>query len=90
MTAPTDPALNTRFEAAVVRSRQLSERPDNMTLLQLYALFKQASEGDAADSEKPGAMDFVGMAKFNARVALRGTTSAEAMQKYIDLVDSLA
>jgi acyl-CoA-binding protein len=88
MTQP-DADLRTRFDDAVARSKQLPERPDNATLLKLYALFKQAEEGDASDDSRPGAMDFVGMAKWNARAALRGTSSPEAMQQYIDLVAGL-
>ena len=87
MTSP-DAALKARFDAAVAASKQLPERPDNATLLQIYALFKQATEGDVR-GEKPGAMDFVGMAKWNAREALKGTAPAQAMQKYVDLIASL-
>jgi diazepam-binding inhibitor (GABA receptor modulating acyl-CoA-binding protein) len=88
MTQP-DAALRARFEDAVARSKQLSERPDNLTLLKLYALFKQAEEGDASEDSKPGAMDFVGMAKWNARAALKGVAKDAAMSQYIELVSSL-
>lgn len=87
MTSP-DADLKSRFDAAVSASKQLPERPDNATLLQIYALFKQATEGDV-DGDKPGAMDFVGMAKWNARETLRGTSPAEAMQRYVGLIESL-
>jgi acyl-CoA-binding protein len=80
--------LQTRFDAAVADSKNLAERPDSATLLKLYALFKQASEGDVT-GEKPGAMDFVGAAKWAARDALRGTAAADAMERYIALVNSL-
>ena len=80
--------LKTKFEAAVANSKNLSERPDNMTLLKLYALYKQASAGDNAE-KKPGFTDMVGRAKWDAWNALKGTASNEAMQQYIDLVDSL-
>jgi acyl-CoA-binding protein len=83
-----DPRLQERFDAAVEASKNLEHRPDSATLLKLYALFKQASEGDVA-GEKPGAMDFVGAAKWMARDALRGTDRAEAMQRYIALVEEL-
>jgi len=87
--ADTDPKLQSRFLAAVEQSKNLAERPDSATLLKLYALFKQASEGDVS-GDKPGAMDFVGAAKWTARDALRGTTTAEAMTRYIALVDELS
>jgi len=82
------PDLQLAFERAVAQSKLLSQRPDNATLLQLYALFKQASEGDVGD-ERPGALDFVAAAKWNARDALRGLSAAEAAQRYIALVDGL-
>ena len=86
--ANVDPTLQARFEAAVEQSKNLAERPDSATLLKLYALFKQGSEGDVT-GEKPGAMDFVGAAKWVARDALRGTPPAAAMQSYIALVEEL-
>jgi len=81
--------LKARFEAAVANSKNLSERPDNMTLLKLYALYKQASAGDNAD-KKPGFGDMVGRAKWDAWNTLKGTTSNDAMQQYIDLIESLS
>jgi acyl-CoA-binding protein len=80
--------LQAQFDAAVAASKNLEERPDSATLLKLYALFKQATEGDVT-GEKPGAMDFVGAAKWTARDGLRGTTAAQAMQRYIALVAEL-
>ena len=80
--------LGKRFEAAVADSRRLDERPDNATLLQLYALYKQASEGDAS-GERPGMTDFVARAKWDAWQALAGTGSDDARQRYIDLVEGL-
>lgn len=80
--------LGKRFEQAVTDSRQLDERPDNATLLELYALFKQASEGDAS-GERPGMSDFVGRAKWDAWKALAGTDSDEAKRRYIALVEDL-
>jgi diazepam-binding inhibitor (GABA receptor modulating acyl-CoA-binding protein) len=81
--------LKTKFEAAVANSKNLSERPDNMTLLKLYALYKQASSGDNAD-KKPGFTDMVGRAKWDAWNGLKGTSSTDAMQQYIDLIESLS
>ncbi|MDP3189789.1 acyl-CoA-binding protein [Rhodoferax sp.] len=81
--------LKTQFEAAVAHSKNLSERPDNMTLLKLYALYKQASAGDNAE-KKPGFTDMVGRAKWDAWNTFKGTPSADAMQQYIDLIKSLS
>ncbi|MGD9942961.1 MAG: acyl-CoA-binding protein [Burkholderiaceae bacterium] len=80
--------LDPRFEQAVADSKQLPERPDNMTLLRLYALYKQASEGDA-QPPRPGATDFVARAKWDAWNALAGTPADQAKQQYIDLVEDL-
>jgi len=81
--------LQSKFEAAVANSKTLSERPDNMTLLKLYALYKQASAGDNAE-KKPGFTDMVGRAKWDAWNTLKGTASTDAMQQYIDLIESLS
>ena len=81
--------LKSRFDAAVANSKNLSERPDNMTLLKLYALFKQGSLGDNTD-KKPGFSDMVGRAKWEAWTTLKGTTADDAMQQYVDLIESLS
>lgn len=80
--------LTSRFEAAVAASRQLPERPDNRTLLQLYALYKQGSVGDV-EGDRPGFTDMVGRAKWDAWKAHEGCPAEEAMQRYIDLIESL-
>ncbi len=80
--------LDQRFQRAVADSKQLSERPDNMTMLKLYALFKQAGTGDA-DGERPGMTDFVARAKWDAWHELSGTGKEEAMTQYVALVESL-
>ena len=80
--------LAQRFEQAVAQSKTLPERPDNATLLRLYALYKQGSEGDVS-GEKPGFFDFVGTAKYEAWGKLKGTGQDEAMKKYVDLVKKL-
>ena len=80
--------LAQRFEQAVAESKNLPERPDNMTLLKLYALFKQGSAGDV-EGKRPGFTDMVGRAKFDAWAALKGSGSDEAMQQYIDLIEEL-
>lgn len=81
--------LKSQFEAAVANSKNLSERPDNMTLLKLYALYKQASSGDNLE-EKPSFTDMVAHAKWDAWNALKGTNSQDAMQQYVDLIESLS
>jgi acyl-CoA-binding protein len=81
-------ALQAAFAKAVAASHALPERPDNAQLLALYALFKQASEGDVAQ-ERPAALDFVALAKWNARAALRGTPAHEAMRRYVALIEQL-
>ena len=81
--------LKTKFEDAAAQSKTLSESPDNATLLKLYALYKQGSAGDNVE-KKPGFSDMVGRAKWDAWNGLKGTDSAEAMQQYIDLVESLS
>jgi diazepam-binding inhibitor (GABA receptor modulator, acyl-CoA-binding protein) len=80
--------LKAIFEAAVADSKTLSDRPDNATLLRIYALYKQGSLGDNTD-KKPGFSDMVGRAKWDAWSALKGTLQADAQQQYIDLVGSL-
>lgn len=80
--------LQASFEAAVAASKTLSERPDNQTLLQLYALYKQASAGDV-EGKRPGFSDMIGRAKFDAWAAIKGTGKDDAMQRYIALIESL-
>jgi acyl-CoA-binding protein len=80
--------LKQEFEQASGRVKQLEQRPDNDTLLKLYALYKQGAEGDVS-GERPGFFDFVGVAKYEAWEKLQGTDQDEAMKRYIELVDSL-
>ncbi len=80
--------LPAQFEQAQADSKNLPERPDNMTLLKIYALYKQASAGDAT-GERPGMTDFVGRAKWDAWEGLKGTSKDAAMQQYIDLIEEL-
>ena len=80
--------LNTRFEQAVAESKQLPAKPDNETLLKIYSLFKQGSAGDV-QGDRPGMMDFVGRAKYDAWAALKGQSTDQAKQAYIDLIESL-
>jgi diazepam-binding inhibitor (GABA receptor modulator, acyl-CoA-binding protein) len=81
-------SLDERFEQAQERVKQLKERPDNFTLLELYALFKQGTVGDAED-KRPGAFDFKGRAKWDAWASKKGTPREDAKQLYIDLVNQL-
>ncbi len=81
--------LKAQFEAAATAAKRLPKRPDNNTMLQLYALYKQASEGDVSGS-KPGMFDMVGQAKYNAWHAIKGTSQENAMQQYIELVQKLS
>ncbi|MBF9267061.1 MULTISPECIES: acyl-CoA-binding protein [Paracidovorax] len=81
--------LNAAFEAAVAQSKNLSERPDNPTLLKIYALYKQATAGDNAEA-RPGFSDVVGRAKWDAWTRLKGTDGDAAKQQYIDLIESLS
>lgn len=81
--------LQARFEAAVANSKSLTERPDNSTLLKIYALYKQATAGDNTE-KKPGFSDMVGRAKWEAWAGCKGLDSAQAMQQYIDLIESLS
>jgi acyl-CoA-binding protein len=80
--------LQARFAQAQRDVTALAERPDNNIVLKLYALYKQATQGDAT-GEQPGSFDFVGRAKFEAWSAIKGTAVEDAMQKYIELVASL-
>jgi acyl-CoA-binding protein len=82
------PSLNEQFEQAVADSKKLSEKPDNMTLLKLYALYKQGSAGDV-EGKRPGFTDMVGRAKWDAWNEQKGKSADEARQAYIDLVESL-
>ncbi|WP_342130104.1 acyl-CoA-binding protein [Hydrogenophaga sp. OTU3427] len=81
--------LQATFDAAVANSKNLSERPDNATLLKLYGLYKQGTAGDNTE-KKPGFGDMVGRAKWDAWKALKGTSNNDAMQQYIDLIKSLS
>lgn len=80
--------LKSRFEQAVQRSKQLPEKPDNATLLQIYALYKQATAGDV-EGKRPGFSDLVGRAKHDAWAGVKGQSAEAAMQGYIELIESL-
>ena len=77
------------FEVASQRAQQLPTKPSNMVLLQLYALYKQGTEGDVS-GDRPGGFDFKAIAKYDAWAGLRGTSKDAARQQYVELVSELA
>jgi diazepam-binding inhibitor (GABA receptor modulating acyl-CoA-binding protein) len=81
--------LTAQFEQAVADSKSLSDRPSNDTLLQLYSLYKQATEGDINIDPPANPFDFVSKAKYEAWAGLKGKTKDSAMQDYVQLVSKL-
>ena len=81
--------LKTAFDKAMADSKNLTERPDNATLLKIYALYKQGSTGDN-EEKKPGFGDMVARAKWDAWAKLKGTSTDDAMQQYVDLIAELS
>lgn len=81
--------LTAQFEQAVAESKTLSQKPDNNTLLSLYSLYKQATEGDAGGDAPSNPFDFVAKAKYNAWEEQKGKSRDTAMQEYINLVTKL-
>jgi acyl-CoA-binding protein len=81
-------ATQEEFEQAAQRAQQLPKKPDNMTLLKLYALYKQASEGDVS-GDRPGGFDFKAIAKYDAWASLNGRSQDDARQEYVNLVNQL-
>jgi len=82
-------SLTERFEEAVAKSKTLTTRPDNQTLLKIYALYKQGTQGDV-QGDKPGFVDMVGRAKYEAWESQQGKSQDDAMNEYIALIDRLA
>jgi diazepam-binding inhibitor (GABA receptor modulating acyl-CoA-binding protein) len=80
--------LQMQFESAATEAKQLARKPDNETMLKLYALYKQGMQGDVS-GKRPGFTDFVGRAKYDAWKRLRGWSKEQAMQEYVDLVQRL-
>ena len=76
------------FEQAAIAAKSLPERPDDSTMLQLYALYKQGAAGDVS-GEKPGFFDFVGAAKYEAWEKLKGTSEEDARKQYVELITKL-
>jgi acyl-CoA-binding protein len=81
-------SLEQQFQEASLKSKMLTRKPDNNTLLKIYSLYKQAKEGDVK-GDKPSLFDMVGQAKYKAWESLKGMSKEEAQQKYIDLINSL-
>jgi len=81
-------ALAEDFQSAVERSKQLTKRPSNEELLDLYALFKQATDGDVS-GDRPGGFDFKAIAKYDAWAGKKGKSKDDAMKEYIALVGKL-
>ena len=82
--------LKDAFEKAVKESKELPSKPDNETLLRLYGLYKQATEGDLNTESPPGMFDFVAKVKYDSWLKLKGITAVDAMQQYISLVTQLS
>ena len=80
--------LQEEFNKAVSQSKELTKRPTNDELLNLYALYKQGSEGDVSE-ERPGGFDFKAIAKYDAWAGKKGTSKEIAMQQYIDFIKQL-
>ncbi|OEY67916.1 acyl-CoA-binding protein [Marinobacter sp. X15-166B] len=81
--------LKDQFDQSVkfVQSADGDFNPSNELKLEFYALYKQATEGDVRGT-RPGMMDFVGRAKYDAWAKLKGTTSEQAMQQYINRLNA--
>lgn len=80
--------MTEEFKQAIADSKTLTKRPSNEELLQLYALYKQGTEGDTTE-DRPGGFDFKAIAKYDAWEALKGKTREEAMVNYVSLVKEL-
>lgn len=81
--------LKQEFEQAIADSKKLSEKPDNETLLQLYSLYKQATEGDITADPPSNPFDFVAKAKYQAWTSQKGKSETDAMMEYIGIIKKL-
>lgn len=81
-------ALADDFRSAQERVKTLTSRPSNDTLLELYSLYKQATDGDV-QGKRPGMLDLKGRAKYDAWAGRKGVAKDAAMQQYVALVDKL-
>lgn len=86
---PNSMELQALFEKAVKESKELSSKPSNEVLLQLYSLYKQGTEGDINTEPPANPFDFVNKAKYQAWSDLKGKTKEDAMQEYVNLVEKL-
>lgn len=82
-------SIQQQFEEAAAKSKTFTSKPSNDILLKIYALYKQGTQGDVK-GDKPGFFDMVGQAKYKAWEDLKGESTENAQQKYIDLINSLA
>lgn len=82
-------SMNEQFEQAVAESKNLSQKPSNDTLLQLYSLYKQSTEGDVNVDPPSNPFDFVSKAKYEAWASLKGKSKEESMNEYVALVNKL-
>jgi acyl-CoA-binding protein len=80
--------LSKRFDVAQREVLTLTQDPGNQAKLTLYALFKQATSGDVT-GQRPGVLNVVGRAKYDAHAGLQGVSTQDAMQRYVDLVAQL-
>src|SRR5512139_3525790 len=80
---------SSEFEAAVAGVKGLTDDPGNDVKLRLYALYKQATEGDVSGG-RPGFTNLVGRAKHDAWAKLEGTPSGDAEAQYVAIVNDLA
>ena len=81
--------LKEQFEKAVKESKELTSKPANETLLKLYSLYKQATEGNVNTDPPSNPFDIVNKAKYEAWTSLKGKAKEEAMQEYVALVEKL-
>lgn len=81
--------LKEQFEQAAADSKNLSEKPGNDTLFQLYSLYKQGSIGDVNTDPPSNPFDFVAKAKYEAWASLKGKSTTDAMTEYVELVKKL-
>ena len=80
--------LQTQFETAAADAQKLARRPDDKTLIKLYALYKQATVGDVQGS-RPGFTDMAGRFKYDGWAKVKGTSQEDAMQAYIGMVEEM-
>jgi len=77
-----------KFEEAQARVKNLSKRPGNDVLLELYALFKQGKEGDVS-GKRPSRLKIKDRAKYDAWASKKGMSRDDAVDAYCALVTKL-